>query len=81
MLVVAYLPVVRSAIWTWPRPCQYVSAVGYGAVGAGQVVLFVLVFHVEYDLALDRFCPTTKKLGFSSMRKKLDLDEWREPCT
>jgi hypothetical protein len=39
------------------------------------------VFHVEYDLALDRFCPTTTKLGFSSMRKKIDLDEWREPCT
>jgi hypothetical protein len=43
MLVVAYLPVVGSATWTWPRPRQYVSAVGYGAVGAGQAVLFVLV--------------------------------------
>lgn len=38
------------------------------------------VFHVEYDLAVEKFCATTKQLGFSSMRKNLDLDEWRQPC-
>jgi hypothetical protein len=38
------------------------------------------VFHVEYDLPVEKFCATTKQLGFSSMRKRLDLDEWRQPC-
>ncbi|WP_430868465.1 endo alpha-1,4 polygalactosaminidase [Demequina aurantiaca] len=38
------------------------------------------VFHVEYDLPLSSFCSTTTKLGFSSMRKNLDLDAAREPC-
>lgn len=38
------------------------------------------VFHVEYHLAPAEFCPVTKPLGFSSMRKKPDLDAWREAC-
>ncbi len=38
------------------------------------------VFHVEYDVATSAFCPTTTALGFSSMRKHLELDAWREPC-
>jgi hypothetical protein len=38
------------------------------------------VFHVEYDLSVDRFCAATRQLGFSSMRKRLDLDAWRQPC-
>lgn len=38
------------------------------------------VFHVEYELATTQFCPTTKALGLSSMRKHLDLDAWRQPC-
>ncbi len=38
------------------------------------------VFHVEYELAVDRFCPASRQLGFSSMRKRVDLDAWREPC-
>jgi hypothetical protein len=38
------------------------------------------VFHVEYDIATTRFCPTTTALGFSSMRKNLDLDAWRQTC-
>lgn len=38
------------------------------------------VFHVEYDLAPAEFCPVTRPLHFSSMRKHLDLDAWREPC-
>ncbi len=38
------------------------------------------VFHVEYDLSPDKFCATTKKLGFSSMRKRLSLNAWRQAC-
>jgi hypothetical protein len=38
------------------------------------------VYHVEYNLSTSKFCAATKKLGFSSMRKKLDLDASREPC-
>lgn len=38
------------------------------------------VFHVEYDLAPAEFCPVTEPLHFSSMRKHLDLDAWRQPC-
>ena len=38
------------------------------------------VFHVEYALDLDEFCPTTTALGFSSLKKNLDLDAWRQPC-
>jgi len=38
------------------------------------------VFHVEYDVSVSTFCPTTTALGFSSMRKNLDLDASRTPC-
>lgn len=38
------------------------------------------VFHVEYDLTTDRFCARTRKLGFSSMAKHLDLGAWRRAC-
>jgi hypothetical protein len=38
------------------------------------------VFHVEYDLSTAAFCPTAKKLGFSSMRKRLSLNAWRQAC-
>jgi hypothetical protein len=38
------------------------------------------VFHVEYSIPASRFCPVTTRLGFSSMRKHLDLGAWREPC-
>jgi hypothetical protein len=38
------------------------------------------VFHVEYELPTTDFCPAVKALGFSSMRKRLDLDAWRQPC-
>jgi hypothetical protein len=44
-------------------------------VGAGKPV-----FHVEYDLATGQFCPAVRALGFSSMRKRLELDAWRQPC-
>ena len=36
---------------------------------AGKAVL-----HVEYQGTLDSFCPTTTALGFSSMKKKLNLN-------
>lgn len=38
------------------------------------------VFHVEYDKERGGFCPETRRLGFSSLRKKPELDAWREPC-
>ncbi|WP_144019023.1 endo alpha-1,4 polygalactosaminidase [Demequina sp. NBRC 110056] len=38
------------------------------------------VLHVEYDLPVSSFCPTTTALGFSSMKKNLDLDAARTPC-
>jgi hypothetical protein len=38
------------------------------------------VFHVEYTVPTERFCAATKALGFSSMRKRTELDAWREPC-
>ena len=44
-------------------------------VAAGKAV-----FHVEYDVDTAVFCPATTALGFSSLRKRLDLDAWQEPC-
>jgi hypothetical protein len=38
------------------------------------------VFHVEYDLPVTAFCPVTRPLGFSSLRKHADLDGWRQTC-
>jgi hypothetical protein len=38
------------------------------------------VFHTEYTLPTTGFCATTKALGFSSIRKRTELDAWREPC-
>nr|WP_240965722.1 endo alpha-1,4 polygalactosaminidase [Streptomyces zingiberis] len=38
------------------------------------------VFHVEYALPTSRFCPGSERLGLSSMRKRLALDAWRDPC-
>lgn len=38
------------------------------------------VFHVEYALPVDKFCKRARQLGLSSMRKKLDLGVWRQPC-
>lgn len=44
-------------------------------IDAGKAVL-----HAEYDLTTSRFCPTSAKLGLSSIRKNLDLDAWRQTC-
>ncbi|MEV7676545.1 endo alpha-1,4 polygalactosaminidase [Streptomyces sp. NPDC000963] len=38
------------------------------------------VFHVEYELTTDRFCPRSRRLGLSSMLKKYELGVWRRPC-
>lgn len=38
------------------------------------------VLHVEYDVPLSDFCSRTRDLGFSSIRKHLELDAWREAC-
>jgi hypothetical protein len=44
-------------------------------VRAGKAVL-----HVEYDLPVSAFCRRAAELGFSSMRKPLDLGAERTPC-
>ena len=55
---------------------------GYGECGV--LATFVKagkpVFHAEYDLATTRFCASTAKLGLSSIRKRLSLNAWRQPC-
>ncbi|MFG3405117.1 endo alpha-1,4 polygalactosaminidase [Streptomyces sp. NPDC048142] len=38
------------------------------------------VFHVEYTESTDRFCPESRRIGLSSMRKKWELGTWRSPC-
>jgi hypothetical protein len=38
------------------------------------------VFHAEYDVPTSAFCQQTTALGFSSIRKKLDLGAWLETC-
>jgi hypothetical protein len=38
------------------------------------------VFTVEYELSPAAFCARSRRLGFMSMRKHLDLDAWRAPC-
>ena len=38
------------------------------------------VFEVEYALETSAFCPQANALGLSAMRKRLELDAYREPC-
>ena len=38
------------------------------------------VFHAEYELTTEEFCPVTVPLGLSSLLKNYDLDAWRETC-
>jgi hypothetical protein len=38
------------------------------------------VFHVEYHLGIEEFCPVTTALGFSSLKKNDDLDAERQAC-
>ena len=44
-------------------------------IDAGKAVL-----HVGYKLDTNSSCPATTALGFSSMKKHLNLDAWRETC-
>ncbi|WP_405885356.1 endo alpha-1,4 polygalactosaminidase [Streptomyces sp. NBC_01384] len=38
------------------------------------------VFHVEYQESTSEFCAESRRLKLSSMRKKLELGVWRQPC-
>lgn len=38
------------------------------------------VFNVEYRLGVKKFCPQANEWGFSSMRKKLNLNAWSKNC-
>ncbi|GGZ66981.1 endo alpha-1,4 polygalactosaminidase [Streptomyces subrutilus] len=38
------------------------------------------VFHVEYELAADRFCDRSRELGLSSLEKRYGLGAWRKAC-
>lgn len=38
------------------------------------------VFHVEYHLKPPQFCPSARRLGFSSLFKRLDLGAYRRAC-
>ncbi|HEY7135453.1 MAG TPA: endo alpha-1,4 polygalactosaminidase [Acidimicrobiia bacterium] len=44
-------------------------------VGAGKAV-----FQVEYQGDPATICPVARRDGFSSMKKRLELDSWRQPC-
>lgn len=44
-------------------------------VAAGKAVL-----HVEYNLDRSEFCSSVPRPGFSSIRKRLELGPWLEPC-
>jgi hypothetical protein len=38
------------------------------------------VFVAEYDVATSAFCAQANAAGLMAMRKRLNLDAWREPC-
>jgi glycosyl hydrolase family 114 len=38
------------------------------------------VFIAEYELAVGSFCPQAQAAGYMAIRKRLDLDAWRETC-
>ncbi|MEO3938988.1 endo alpha-1,4 polygalactosaminidase [Dermatophilaceae bacterium Soc4.6] len=55
---------------------QYKECATYSPfVAAGKAVL-----ETEYKGTTSSFCPTMKSLGFSSTKKYLRLDAWREAC-
>jgi len=39
------------------------------------------VFGAEYELSPDRFCSKSKRLGFSTIRKRYSLRAWRRTCS
>jgi hypothetical protein len=38
------------------------------------------VFHAEYDVTTAEFCRSSRSLGLSSIRKRLNLGVWRQTC-
>lgn len=50
----------------------------------GELAAFVErgkpVFHAEYDVPVSEFCAESRRLGLSSIRKRVGLDAWRETC-
>jgi hypothetical protein len=38
------------------------------------------VFVVEYELPRTSFCPRARRLGFTAIRKRLELGRWRAAC-
>lgn len=38
------------------------------------------VFEIEYTLALTQFCPQANAMNFNAIKKRRDLDAWRQPC-
>lgn len=59
-----------------PQECQYDECeLLQPFIAAGKAVL-----QVEYARDTARFCPAARQLGFASMKKRLDLDAWRQPC-
>jgi hypothetical protein len=39
------------------------------------------VYGAEYELATSRFCAESKRLGFSTIRKRYSLGAWRLTCS
>ena len=52
-----------------------VIEIARGLIRAGKAV-----FQVEYLLPTAAFCRKAERLRFSSMRKRLLLDDWRDEC-
>lgn len=38
------------------------------------------VFQIEYEVPAASFCPASRTLGFSAIRKRMSLDAWRQSC-
>jgi hypothetical protein len=38
------------------------------------------VFGVEYSLNVAEFCPQANAMDFDFLKKKLELDAWRQAC-
>lgn len=55
---------------------QYEECGAYRAfVRAGKAV-----FHAEYEVSPARFCPISRSVGMSSIRKRYSLGAWRQTC-
>lgn len=71
------LDLVSSFDWALSEQCfQYNECDALiPFISAGKAV-----FEVEYEGATNNFCPTANAIGLSSMKKRLTLDAWRQPC-